>query len=243
MHDSRWLLFAFPNESAMLDVLGRGPYSVFGRPLILQVMTDFFDFMPPDLTKMPTWVRFPNLPIRCWTPLCLSKLASVIGKPLHCDEPTSTKSKLSNARVLIEVDLLGTLPTLVTVQLLNGSSLGQQVIYESLPHLCTYCASMGHFTTTCKKSSFKRKNKSPEGHTTASPSIGKTIIEPQHMSGSCPLVVPPAGPLTTEIVTPTPWRQCSPGRKRTKLLLANNFASSSAFGPIPCQDLTGIPAS
>jgi hypothetical protein len=84
MHDFGWLIFAFPTEHEMLKVLGGGPYYVFGRPLILQVMPDFFDFKPNDMTKLPTWVRFPNLPLRCWTPLYLSKLASVIGKPIHC---------------------------------------------------------------------------------------------------------------------------------------------------------------
>jgi hypothetical protein len=74
---------------------------------------------------MPTWVRFPNLPLRYWTPLCLSKLASVIGKPIHYDEPTSNKSRLSYGRVLIEVDLLGALPSSVNVKLPNGSTLNQ----------------------------------------------------------------------------------------------------------------------
>jgi len=242
MHDSGWLIFEFLSESAMLDTLGGGPYSVFGWPLILQVMPDFFDFTPPDLTKMPTWVCFPNLPIRCWTPLYLSKLASVIGKPLHCDEPTYTKSKLSYARVLIEVDLLGTLPDLVSVQLPNGSTLGQQVIYESLPRFCKNCASMGHSTSSCKKSSSKRKLSSSEGHTATSPSTAKPTAEPQHLSG-CSIVAPLAGPLTKVTDTPTSWRQSSLGRKRTKVFLANTIASTSVFGPPSCQGPSGVPPS
>jgi len=71
MHDSGWLIFAFFSKMEMLDVLGGGPYSVFGRPLILKVMPDFFDFQSTDMTTMPTWVRFPNLPLRCWNPICL----------------------------------------------------------------------------------------------------------------------------------------------------------------------------
>jgi hypothetical protein len=86
--------------------------------------------------------------------------------------------KLSYARVLIEVDLLGTLPDLISVQLPNGSTLGQQVIYESLPRFCKNCASMGHFTSSCKKSSSKRKLSSSEGHTTTSPSTAKPTAKP-----------------------------------------------------------------
>jgi len=123
MHDSGWLIFAFPTENTMLKVLGGGSYYVFGRPLILKVMPDIFDFKPPDMTKMSTWERFPNLPLRCWTPLCLSKLASVISKPIHYDDPTTSMTKLSYAQVLIKVDLLEDLPNSVNVVLPNGSTL------------------------------------------------------------------------------------------------------------------------
>lgn len=74
MHDSGWLIFAFPFEMEMLEILGGGSYYVFGRPLILKVMLDFFYFQATNMKKMPTWVRFLNLPLRCWTPLYLSKL-------------------------------------------------------------------------------------------------------------------------------------------------------------------------
>jgi hypothetical protein len=53
MHDSGWLIFAFPTENEMLEVLGGGLYYVFSKPLILKVMPNFFDFKPNDMTKMP----------------------------------------------------------------------------------------------------------------------------------------------------------------------------------------------
>ncbi|KAJ6969411.1 hypothetical protein NC653_034055 [Populus alba x Populus x berolinensis] len=110
----------------MLEILGGGPYYVFSRPLILQVMPDFFDFKPYDTTKLPIWVRFPSLPLRCWTLLCLSKLASVSGKPIHCDDHTTNITRLSYARVLIEVDLTGRFAQLLsTLFSPNGSTLAQ----------------------------------------------------------------------------------------------------------------------
>ncbi|KAJ6976296.1 hypothetical protein NC653_031977 [Populus alba x Populus x berolinensis] len=89
MHDSGWLLFDFSSEIAMLDVLGSGPYAIFGRPIVLQIMPEFFDFQFTEITSMPTWVRFPNLPLRFWNNICLSKIASMVGKPIHCDGPTA----------------------------------------------------------------------------------------------------------------------------------------------------------
>nr|TKR85183.1 hypothetical protein D5086_0000250360 [Populus alba] len=62
----------------------------------------------------------------CWSPLYLSKLASVIGKPVHSDSPTTSKTRLSYARVLVEINLLVDLPTSINIILLNGDSLSQK---------------------------------------------------------------------------------------------------------------------
>ncbi|KAL9384418.1 hypothetical protein Peur_004566 [Populus x canadensis] len=93
MHDSGWLIFNFDSEMDMLEVLNGGPYSVHGRLLILKIMPEFFDFDTSEMLRMPVWIRFPNLPLQCWSPICLSKLASVIGKPIHLDTPTSSMSR------------------------------------------------------------------------------------------------------------------------------------------------------
>jgi hypothetical protein len=77
------------------------------------------------MIKISIWVRFPNLPLRCWTPIYLSKLASMIRKPIYYDARTANMTRLLYARVLIEVDLLLELPTSVNVVLSNGASLSQ----------------------------------------------------------------------------------------------------------------------
>lgn len=49
-----WLIFAFHFELKMLETMSGGPYLVFGQPLILKVMPEFFDFQNFDMTKLPT---------------------------------------------------------------------------------------------------------------------------------------------------------------------------------------------
>jgi len=161
MHDSSWLIFKFESESDMNEVLNGGPYSVYGRLLILKTMPDFFDFDTSDLIRMPVWVRFPNLPLQCWSPLCLSKLASVIGKPVHSDSPTTSMTRLSYARVLIDIDLLAELPSSIDITLPNGVTKSQAVIYESLPKFCKQCKTLGHSTSACNKASSHKRKKSP----------------------------------------------------------------------------------
>jgi hypothetical protein len=45
----------------------------------------------------------------------------MIGKPIHYDAPTASMTRLSYARVLIEVHLLVDLPTFINLVLPNGS--------------------------------------------------------------------------------------------------------------------------
>jgi len=161
MHDSGWLIFKFTSELDMLVVLNGGPYHVFGRLLILKHMLDYFDFDTSDMIRLPVWVKFPNFPLQCWSPLCLSKLASVIGKPVHVDSPTASMTRLSYARVLVEVDLLPDLPSLINITLPNGVSISQVVSYESLPRFCKQCKTLGHSNYACTKSSSHKRKKPP----------------------------------------------------------------------------------
>jgi len=165
MHDSGWLIFAFSSELEMLGILGGSPYFVFSRPLILKVMPKFFDFITTDMMHMPIWVRFPNLPLKCWSSICLSKITSMIGKHVHCNAPTASMNRLSYAIILVEVDLLVDLPTFVNLVLPNGFSLSQQVMYESLPCFCEQYRVLGYTVSTCNKGTgHKRKKRSYETH-------------------------------------------------------------------------------
>ncbi|KAJ6865060.1 hypothetical protein NC651_035579 [Populus alba x Populus x berolinensis] len=101
---------------------------------------------------IPVWVKFPNLPLQCWSLKCLSKIASVLGKPVQSDILTHTISRLSYARVLVEVNLLSDLPYSIDINLPNDSLLKQQVIYETLPRFCKHCRTLDHLTSTCPKS-------------------------------------------------------------------------------------------
>jgi hypothetical protein len=45
-------------------------------------MLKFFDFSSEEMSRVPVWVKFPNLSLCCWSPICLSKITSVLGKPI-----------------------------------------------------------------------------------------------------------------------------------------------------------------
>lgn len=161
MDDSGLLIFNFEFEADMTVVLNERPYYVHGRLLILKIMPDYFDFDTSDMIWMFVWVRFPNLPLQCWSPLCLSKLASVIGKPVYPNSPTTSMTQLSYAQVLIEIDLLVELPLSIDITLPNGVTKSQAVIYESLPRFWKQYKTLGHSTSACNKAFKHKRKKSP----------------------------------------------------------------------------------
>ncbi|KAL9376456.1 hypothetical protein Peur_030576 [Populus x canadensis] len=83
------------------------------------------------------------------SPPCLSKIASVLGKPIQCDHMMSSLSRLSYARVLVELDLREDLQHFVAVSLPSGSILKQKVVYEALPKFCNFCNVLGHTQLLC----------------------------------------------------------------------------------------------
>ncbi|KAJ6854931.1 hypothetical protein NC651_039789 [Populus alba x Populus x berolinensis] len=169
IHESGWLIFKFAKEDDKLNVLSGGPYLVFGRPLILRAMPEYFDFSSFDMYIIPVWVKFPNLPLKCWSIKCLSKIASVLGKPVQSDMLTSSMARLSYARVLVEVNLLSDLPYSIEVTLPNGSILHQQVVYETLPRFCKHCRKLGHITSSCTKSQPSNVPSKPRANDSVAP--------------------------------------------------------------------------
>ena len=90
----------------------------------------------------------------------------MIRKTIHCNAPTANMTRLSYARVLIKVDLFLDLSNTVNLVLPNGTSLSQQVMFESLPYFYKQCRVLEHSVTTCNKgTSSKRKKRAHEAPT------------------------------------------------------------------------------
>ncbi|KAK4707162.1 hypothetical protein R3W88_033301 [Solanum pinnatisectum] len=76
-------------------------------------------------TVIPLWVKFPNLPISCWGRESLSRIASVVGIPFNVDECTTKQTRISFARMLIEVNITKTLPDKIIVLNRNDNQFEQ----------------------------------------------------------------------------------------------------------------------
>ena len=74
----------------------------------------------------------------------MSRIASAIGVPLFADECTTKQTRISYARMLIEVDVTKTIPQQITVADPNGRTFVQEVVMEWKPQYCDKCQKIGH---------------------------------------------------------------------------------------------------
>ncbi|CAH9089402.1 unnamed protein product [Cuscuta epithymum] len=150
-HDKGWIIFKFQNEADRLKVLNEGPYSIFGKLLMLKMLSEDFSFEDEEFLKVPIWVKFPNLPMSLWNEGVMSEVASMIGVPLSTDKVTQERTNHNYARVLIEVDVSKPPPLSFPIRLPSHKVIKQWVRYETFPNYCFHCKEYGHHPFICKK--------------------------------------------------------------------------------------------
>lgn len=147
MHDEGYFIISFDSAKDLHEILYAGPHMFFGKPTITKLWSPDFNLHDEVLRCVPIWVKFPNLPLNCWSMDSLSRIASVLGDPLCADECTTRQLRISFARVLIDIDVTQELPNTVLIKGPNGSKLQQPVVYEWTPPFCKACNKVGHDCT------------------------------------------------------------------------------------------------
>ncbi|XP_011004865.1 PREDICTED: uncharacterized protein LOC105111252 [Populus euphratica] len=110
---------------------------------------------------------------------------------------TSSMSKLSYVRVLVEVNLLSDLPYSIEVTLPNGSILHQQVVYETLLRFCKHCRTFGHIASTCTKSQPPTASPTQRAHDPVVPGDAAVVDSPQaNFPAPC---IPDSMPVDTDL--------------------------------------------
>ncbi|XP_056687533.1 uncharacterized protein [Spinacia oleracea] len=112
-------------------VLADGPHLFFGKPMIIKPWKASFDFCEESLRVIPIWVKFPNLPLNCWSTDSLSRIGSSLGVPLFADACTTQQDRISFARLLIEMDVTIPLPDCVWIEDNVGKVVQQKIGWQS----------------------------------------------------------------------------------------------------------------
>ncbi|KAK6791272.1 hypothetical protein RDI58_010353 [Solanum bulbocastanum] len=115
MHEEGYSIVCFQSVEDMQVIMFFGPNSINNKPLILKNWTEDFDADQEFPTKIPIWVKFPNLPMNCWDCDSLSRIASAIGISVFADECTTNQRRISFAIMLVEVNVTKPLPDKINV--------------------------------------------------------------------------------------------------------------------------------
>ncbi|KAL9236117.1 hypothetical protein vseg_010821 [Gypsophila vaccaria] len=124
-----WFYFRFESTEDKETILHGSAWNMNGYLLIFKPWSPTVSQEIEDVSLVPAWVLFPNLDPYLWSAKALSKLASSIGRPICADEPTTNKTKVAFARLLIEVDVSKDLLGVITVTTPYGPRI-QKVQYE-----------------------------------------------------------------------------------------------------------------
>ncbi|XP_019244532.1 PREDICTED: uncharacterized protein LOC109224406 [Nicotiana attenuata] len=132
------------------EVLQGGIYHFDNKSFIVKAWNVDMEFTKEELYTVPIWIKLPGLDFKYWSPKGLSKIGSLVGRPLMVDSNTEKKMGLSFARLLVEVQMDTKLPDKVFFKNERGLLLEQKVQYDWKPTLCKACRKYGHDEQVCK---------------------------------------------------------------------------------------------
>ncbi|KAK4386321.1 hypothetical protein Sango_2502700 [Sesamum angolense] len=147
MINAKHVLISLSNEADLSHLWLRRIWHVQGFPMRVFKWTPTFT-LEQESSIVPVWVCFPKLLAHLFHKDALFAVASMIGTPLQIDDFTFNHSKLSKARVGIEINL--TKPLVEEFDLkINGITIRQKVEYEQVPKYCNLCKHVGHENLEC----------------------------------------------------------------------------------------------
>ena len=147
--DNGLYIFRFKDLDAQDWVMENGPWFFAGRPIILRIWKPGMEMLNVQLTSLPILVKFLNIPLEYWTVTSLAHIASAVGIPLHLDTLTKNHSRLSFARICIEVDLNCEFPRSALLDLGNGEFSTIRIEYPWVPQNFSHCKIFGHSRLKC----------------------------------------------------------------------------------------------
>jgi hypothetical protein len=114
-------LSRFTDDQLTCDaVLEAKIWHVTNKPLILRKWLPEMQVLKLTLTSVPVWVKLLHLPMKYWTPKCLSLVACGVGRPLYGDKVPEEHKRLGYARVLVEIDTKSKCPKEIIICKSNG---------------------------------------------------------------------------------------------------------------------------
>ncbi|KAI8570248.1 hypothetical protein RHMOL_Rhmol01G0019400 [Rhododendron molle] len=159
--DNGFFVFKFKDEEVVDSIIENGPYFCGGKHVILVRWHPGMHLTKGAFSSVPVWVKLYNVPLECWNDEGLSYIASHIGNPLYPDEFTREHSRLTFARVCIEVEATKEIPESFVVDLGYGKPFEIRVEVPWKPQACKGEPPVDSKTITVRRSQSKLKKMDP----------------------------------------------------------------------------------
>ncbi|KAM3326042.1 hypothetical protein P3S67_001168 [Capsicum chacoense] len=124
-HDEGYYIVKFQTEANIKEILYSRPYSINNKPVILKQSMPYLDFNSEFLTKIPL-------------------IGRAMGIPFFVDECTMKQTRISYARMLVEVDITKVLPTEIKIMDTKGNIFQQPIYFDWKAEYCDRCIMVGH---------------------------------------------------------------------------------------------------
>ncbi|XP_024013050.1 uncharacterized protein LOC112087252 [Eutrema salsugineum] len=147
--DDSTVKFRIRDASIRTRVLNRRMWNIKNVGMVVFKWSPLAEEAQPELTSMPLWVTFKNVPRSLYSWAGLSFLTSPLGMPkkLHLD--TLWAKNFDEAKVFVDVDLTKKLPNSFNFKLKNGKETCVNFEFPWLPPRCTLCGTWGHHNKEC----------------------------------------------------------------------------------------------
>lgn len=118
------------NESSRNAILNMRQQHFDGKPFVVAPWSVNMQLGENEVSQVPVWVQFPELPLKYWNPKVLCKLASQLRVPLDINPLTKQKVQGNFARMLVKMGICEKLKDSVNYLNEFGRKMTQMVKYE-----------------------------------------------------------------------------------------------------------------
>ncbi|RAL48813.1 hypothetical protein DM860_001133 [Cuscuta australis] len=150
-HNHGQFIVCFKEGSDREEVCKRRYFFFDNKPMLVQKWSPGRKIDIHKLTDIPIWIQLPNLHPKYWSLPGLSKLGSLIGKPIKRDKETAAWQKWAYARIQVEVSIHQDFPDVIQFVDKENMVLTRDIKYEWKPSRCSHCKMLGHTEELCRK--------------------------------------------------------------------------------------------
>lgn len=155
LYPKGFFIVRFHKVEEMDIFLNQGPWFWCSAGLFITPWFPNFDANTMVVSKMPFWVRLPNLPLHFWHQKVLTAIGNTLGKHIKTDAERHLKWIFTFASICVEVDLSQGLPESIILNF-NNTQWTQPLDYENTTFWCRGCQQTGHLHSACPRTSPNR---------------------------------------------------------------------------------------